>query len=101
MVVNEAMACGTPAITSDVVGCAPDMIDDGETGFTFPVGNVDALADRMLNLQKLKSAGFEPSRFLSAKVVKYSVLEAAANSICAVTALVRDFTGSACGEYSP
>ncbi|MEQ1895763.1 MAG: glycosyltransferase family 4 protein [Vicinamibacterales bacterium] len=47
LVVNEAMACGVPAIVSDAVGCADDMILEGETGFTFPCGDVGALAGRM------------------------------------------------------
>lgn len=40
LVVNEAMASGLPAIVSDQVGCAPDLIQAGKTGFTFRCGNV-------------------------------------------------------------
>lgn len=47
LVVNEAMACGVPAIVSDAVGCAPDLIIDGETGFTYRDGDVEQLAARM------------------------------------------------------
>lgn len=47
MVVNEAMACGVPAIVSDQVGCAPDLIVESETGLTYPCGDVAALAQRM------------------------------------------------------
>lgn len=42
--VNEAMACGVPAIVSDRVGCGPDLIVPGKTGATFPCGDVPALA---------------------------------------------------------
>jgi len=45
LVVNEAFACGLPAIVSDRVGCAPDMIMDGLTGTVVPAGNVERLAD--------------------------------------------------------
>jgi glycosyltransferase involved in cell wall biosynthesis len=48
LVVNEAMACGLPAIVSDQVGCGPDLIHEGETGATFPMGDVTALAKRMV-----------------------------------------------------
>jgi glycosyltransferase involved in cell wall biosynthesis len=47
LVVNEAMACGLPALVSDAVGCAPDLVVEGETGWTFPAGEVDALAERL------------------------------------------------------
>jgi len=44
LVVNEAMACGLPAITSERVGCHPDLIVPGHTGATFPCGDIAALA---------------------------------------------------------
>jgi glycosyltransferase involved in cell wall biosynthesis len=44
LVVNEAFACGVPAVVSNRVGCAPDMIVEGLTGSVVPVGDVDALA---------------------------------------------------------
>jgi glycosyltransferase involved in cell wall biosynthesis len=47
LVVNEAMACGVPAIVSDEVGCAPDLVLNGETGFTYPCGDIGRLSDRM------------------------------------------------------
>jgi len=50
LVVNEAMASGIPAIVSDQVGCAPDLIVEGETGFTYPCGDAEALADRIARM---------------------------------------------------
>jgi glycosyltransferase involved in cell wall biosynthesis len=44
IVVNEAFACRLPAIVSDRVGCAPDMITDGLTGAVVEAGNVERLA---------------------------------------------------------
>jgi glycosyltransferase involved in cell wall biosynthesis len=44
LVVNEAMACGLPAIVSDQVGSAVDLVSEGVTGFVHPCGDVDALA---------------------------------------------------------
>jgi len=41
---NEAMAAGTPCVTSDHVGCAQDLIREGQTGWTFPAGDTEALA---------------------------------------------------------
>jgi glycosyltransferase involved in cell wall biosynthesis len=45
LAVNEAMACGVPAVVSDMVGCGPDLILPGATGATFPLGDVPALAE--------------------------------------------------------
>ncbi|MGB5616534.1 MAG: glycosyltransferase family 4 protein, partial [Desulfobacterales bacterium] len=49
LVVNEAMACGLPAIVSDRVGCGPDLVNEGMTGSIFPFGDVDALANKILD----------------------------------------------------
>ena len=44
LVVNEALAHGVPAVVSDAVGCAPDLIYDGETGAVFDAGDAESLA---------------------------------------------------------
>jgi glycosyltransferase involved in cell wall biosynthesis len=76
LVVNEAMACGLPAIVSDAVGCAPDLIEAGQTGFTFPVGDGEALADRVRRFTALHACGHDFGPALRAKMSRYS-LEAA------------------------
>jgi glycosyltransferase involved in cell wall biosynthesis len=43
-VVCEAMLCGLPVILSDEIRGRREQIDEGETGYIFPCGNVDALA---------------------------------------------------------
>lgn len=44
LIVNEVMNAARPAIVTDDVGCAPDLIEDGVNGCIVPVGDVDALA---------------------------------------------------------
>ena len=44
VVVNEAMLCGCAAIVSDRVGARFDLVQEGETGFVFPAGDVGALS---------------------------------------------------------
>lgn len=56
LAVNEAMCMGRPVIVSDHVGCARDLVLPGETGLTFPAGDVAALA------AALRTALAEPSR---------------------------------------
>ena len=36
LVVNEAMACGSPVIATDVAGCAADLLKDGWNGVVVP-----------------------------------------------------------------
>lgn len=46
MVVVEALAAGCPVIMTDV-GCAGDVVRDGENGLVVPVGDTQALAEAM------------------------------------------------------
>jgi len=43
--VNEAMICGIPAIVSDRVGAGYDLVEHGGTGFVYPSGEVERLAE--------------------------------------------------------
>ncbi len=45
----EAMACELPVIASRVGGL-PEVVDDGNTGFLSPVGDVDKMADDIVQL---------------------------------------------------
>ncbi len=49
-VVNEAMAAGTPVISSDRVGAATELIDDGENGYLVPVGDLARYAEIIAQL---------------------------------------------------
>lgn len=48
LVVNESLSYGCPVVVSNVCGCVPDLVMDGVTGYSFEVGNVDALSTAML-----------------------------------------------------
>ncbi len=49
LVTNEAMLFGLPVIVSDQVGCGPDLVREGETGYIFS-GGAEGLADAMEKL---------------------------------------------------
>jgi len=48
LVVNEALACGCPAIVSSQCGCVPELVIDGKTGYAHEPGSADDLASKML-----------------------------------------------------
>ncbi len=50
-VIVEAMLCGKPVIAA-AAGGAAEIVEDGVTGFLTPPGDVDALAERLAELQK-------------------------------------------------
>ncbi len=50
VVVNEAMCCGCPAMVSDRVGAARDLVEPVSPGLVFPAGNVPVLADRLADM---------------------------------------------------
>jgi len=47
LVVNEAMACALPVITTVAAGCAADLVTDGWNGAVVPAGDEDRLAAAM------------------------------------------------------
>ena len=47
LVVNEAMACGLPVISSNAAGCAADLVESGWNGRVFSTGDVRQLASLM------------------------------------------------------
>jgi glycosyltransferase involved in cell wall biosynthesis len=77
LTVNEAMACRLLAVVSNAVGCAPDLIDEGKTGFCFRLGNSAELAERLNSVILLKN---EYPQFTGALLKKM-------NSYCIETAL--------------
>jgi glycosyltransferase involved in cell wall biosynthesis len=53
LVVNEALSFGCPVVVSDVCGCVPELVREGITGYSFPAGDVGALAQAMSKAQLL------------------------------------------------
>lgn len=89
LVVNEAMACGLPAIVSDGVGCGPDLIENSRTGFVFPMGDIGALAVRIAELAELKAAGHDFSPALVEKLQSYSIATAVDGTLHGISELIK------------
>ncbi|MDH7516468.1 MAG: glycosyltransferase family 4 protein [Bacteroidota bacterium] len=90
LVVNEALQFGVPAIVSSRVGCAPDLVIPGKTGFTFPAGRVAGLRQRLEDAWALlRNAREETREACRRKAAEYSVERAVAGICEAVDRVVR------------
>lgn len=47
LVINEAMACGLPVISTDRCVAAMELVRDGVNGYVVPAGNPEALAEKL------------------------------------------------------
>ena len=88
LVVNEAMAAGLPVIVSDAAGCAPDLVEEGANGFTYPCGDVAALTDRLARIVTLGADGRRRHGDRSRTIVeRFGVDVAAAATVAAAVAV--------------
>jgi glycosyltransferase involved in cell wall biosynthesis len=58
LVVNESIAGGLVPVITDTCGVAGDLVVDGETGFTFAVGDVQTACKKIQLLAKERSTRF-------------------------------------------
>ena len=47
LAINEVMNAGKAVVVSNRVGCVPDLVKEGQNGWTFAVGDIAALAEGM------------------------------------------------------
>lgn len=89
LVVNEAMACGLPVVVSDLVGCAPDLVREGESGAVFRARDPEALATALrplVNEPALRTRLGDKARRL---IARYDVAAAADGIVAAATAVTQ------------
>jgi glycosyltransferase involved in cell wall biosynthesis len=55
LVVNEALSYGCPVVVSNICGCVPELVRDGVTGYSFPSGDVGALAAAMISVVRMSA----------------------------------------------
>lgn len=97
LVVNEAMASGLPAVVSDRVGCAHDLVLNGKTGFVFSFGHIDALSSvlgQLINSVELqRDMGACAARHVT---TRYSIDRAVVGILEAVEIAVRFRESGSC-----
>ena len=76
LVVNEALACGTPALVSTKCGCAPDLIREGFNGNTFDP-TPKPLADTISDLREGSLDYVDPDEIRQDALNRFSIKQSA------------------------
>jgi len=88
LAVNEAMHLGRPAIVSDRVGCHPDLIQHGETGWVFRSGDKNSLARTLRKVLSLSRAELaQKGRAAQAHAASFNYDNATAGLLAALRSL--------------
>jgi glycosyltransferase involved in cell wall biosynthesis len=80
LAVNEAMACGRPAIVSSNVGCAPDLVDEAN-GAVVPPDDVGALREALSNVLSNSRRRRRMGERSAERIQNWSIKEAAARTV--------------------
>jgi glycosyltransferase involved in cell wall biosynthesis len=70
LVVNEAMACGLPVLISDKCGCAIDLVQHGENGYTFSPENLEELTNLLLKFMDMDEENLSKMGIISEKIIQ-------------------------------
>ncbi len=81
LVVNEAMASGRPAIVSDQVGCAVDLVQPGQTGEVYACGDHAALSSHLRSYVADPDKARQEGIAAQAKIRQYDI-HSTAQGIC-------------------
>jgi L-malate glycosyltransferase len=79
----EAMACQCCVVASDVGG-VPEMVEDGRSGFLFPAGDVEALAQRLMMIADNPDLRLQSASAAAARAREVFSMEAAAARLSAL-----------------
>jgi glycosyltransferase involved in cell wall biosynthesis len=72
LVVNESLSYGCPVVVSSACGCVPDLVFDGLTGYSFQVGDVDALHRSLMAIAQLSVDRERVARNCLAVIANYT-----------------------------
>jgi glycosyltransferase involved in cell wall biosynthesis len=88
LVVNEAMATGLPAVVTDRVGCAPDLVSPGQTGEVYRAGDSAELAQA---LERVRAGGGRSTMATAcrARVARHSFAAATTGLVAACQSVTR------------
>jgi glycosyltransferase involved in cell wall biosynthesis len=90
LVVNEALSYGCPVVVSNVCGCVPDLVINGVTGYSFEVGDVEALSRAMLSTMDLAADRVAVAQQCLAVISDYTPNRAASQILDGCARIVGD-----------
>ncbi|HKC56973.1 MAG TPA: glycosyltransferase family 4 protein [Vicinamibacterales bacterium] len=84
LIVNEALATGTPCVVSSGVGCATDLVRAGVSGAVYEVGDIDGLAASLRQVREAALGGAITAETCRRVVAPFSI-ERATDGLVAAT----------------
>ena len=90
LVLNEAFACGLPAIVSDHCVAGLELIKNGENGFLVPMGNDALLCENVIKISKDDSIYDSMSRAALNTIMNYTIENMAKTHINVFRELIKN-----------
>lgn len=94
LVVNEAMACGLPVISSEAAGCTADLVEDNWNGRVVRGGDVKQLASAMEDLASDSARRSQMGNNSRESILRYSPEACAAGIAGAILSCEGQYPGS-------
>ena len=73
LVINEAMACGLPVITTDKCVAGVELVEEGKNGYIVNVGDDKALADRVKEILQTPGKSEEMGKHSLETIQAYTI----------------------------
>lgn len=86
LVVNEAMASGLPVLVSNRCGCAEDLVDRGQNGFTFDPFEEGELATLLARMESLEVSAWNEMSLRSLNIIENYTPEALGAEVACIAA---------------
>lgn len=93
LVVNEALATGLPCVVSDAVGCGPDLVDEGITGYVHPLDDIEALASALAKVRRRLQEGHDWRPACRARAAAFGLDELTAGVVRACRSVIAHSPG--------
>ena len=75
LVINEAMSCGLPVVTTDMCVAGVTLIENGANGYIVPIDDVSSLTDKINNLLSKSDEELSKAGAKSIEIIKNYTFE--------------------------